>query len=99
MNNEQEQIRKANEDIKRAELARQVIDNPVFQESFTLFKVNCFDRFTKTKFDNVEEREEIWRKLQTLEFVESNLKNLIENGEFARETLSLIERAKKVVGL
>ena len=96
---EKEQLQKANEDIQRAELARQVLDNPLFRESFTLFRDACMARFRKTKFEETSERDEIWRKLQTLDFVENNLVSLIETGEFARETISLLERAKKTIGL
>lgn len=96
---EEQQVQQASEDIKRAELARQVLNNPIFQESFSLFREACMTRFAKTKFEESKEREEIWRKLQTLDFVENNLRSLIETGEFARETISFLERAKKTVGL
>lgn len=85
------------EELNRAEYARQVTTNPVFKEAINILRANMIEDFSKTGFKQSSERDEIWRKLQTVDYIENYLKTIMETGELAR--LTLVQQAKKVVGL
>ena len=85
------------EEINRAELARQVTQNPMYQEAFTMLKASLIDSFQNTKFKETAERDEVWRKFQTVNYLEGYLEELMETGKLAQ--LSLVEKSKKLVGM
>ena len=85
-----------NNEVNRGELARQVTDNPVYREAFIMMNAQLMSDFQDTKFKQQDERDEIWRKMQTLNRFESFFEQLMENGKFADATLR--QKLKKVVG-
>ncbi len=91
-----EDEQRLNEDINRAELARQIIDSPIYQEALLVMKAQLMDVFQSTKFKESDERDEIWRKMQTLNNFEGYFEQLMESGKFAKATLS--QKIKNVVG-
>jgi len=86
-----------NNEINRGVRAKQVLDNEIYKEAFTALKASLYEGFCKTKFKDSDERDEIWRKQQAAEFIESFLQEVMETGRIAE--LSLAQKAKKVVGL
>ncbi len=84
-------------EINRGELARQVTDNPVYQEAFTALKASLIDSFQNTKFKETAERDEVWRKMQTVNYVEGYLEEIMETGKLARITAA--DKLRKVVGM
>jgi hypothetical protein len=67
--------------------AEEFISNQRYQKAKTLIRADLFRQFTKTKYKDSDERDEIWRKLQSLEWMENNLEKAIRDGEIARNTL------------
>lgn len=96
---ERDQRNKAHKEINRADLARQVLESSVYRESLSIMKAELYAKFGRTEYNSEEERAEIWRQFQTLEKFEKNFENLMVNGRVAQETLNLLDRAKKMVGL
>lgn len=94
---ELEQARQAREEIDRAELARQVMDNPVYQEAYQMFRGQCMEQFQNTKFKDSAERDEIWRKMQTITYVHDYFEELMDTGKFGQQTLTNLERVKKLI--
>lgn len=82
-------------DQVRAELARQVLNNPLYQEAFTMIRARIFEAFSQTNFKQSAERDEAWRKIQTVNNIEQWFEDVIERGEFAK--LTLLERAKNLL--
>lgn len=97
--NEIEQARQAKNELNRAELARQVTSNSIYQEAFMMFRAELMEKFTTTNYKQSDERDEIWRKMQTIQYVQDYLEEVMDTGKLARETLSILERAKKTIGL
>ena len=85
------------DDINRGERASQVLNNEVYKEAFTALRAELYEGFCKTSFKQSDERDEIWRHQQAVDYIEGYLKEVMETGEIARATLA--QRAKKVVGL
>lgn len=84
-----------NPEINRGERAKQVIDNKLFKEAFTMLKAELYNGFINTKFKDSDERDEIWRKQQAVDYVESYLTEVMETGEIARK--GLLQKIKRVV--
>ena len=92
-----EQISKANKDLNRAELSRQIMENPIFIEAMIAIKGQLVEKFQTTTFKERDERDEVWRKMQTVSYIESYLQEVMETGELAIETLSMLDKLKKSI--
>lgn len=55
--------------------------------TLTAIRADLYRQFTKTKYKQVDDREEIWRKMQALEWVENNINRRVRTGEQAQKTL------------
>lgn len=86
-----EQKKKAINEISRAERARQLMNDQMLQEALTAIKGDIYATFQRTKFDEVEQREELWRKTQAINAFESYLERVMTDGLIAQETLKLYE--------
>ena len=94
-----QQKQQATNEINRAEMARQVKSNPIYQEAFTVYKAQLIDVFQQTNFTQSDERDEVWRKMQTVNHIEDYLNEAMETGVMAQHTLSMLEKGRKLVGL
>ena len=94
-----EQRNKAHNDINRADRARQVMEDPLLKEAFVAIKGDLFNKFCKSKFKELDEREEIHREMKNLHKIEAYLESVMTDGKLGYETLNLLDRAKKLVGL
>ena len=82
------------QEIQQGELARQALENPVLKKAFQDYREHLFNLFKTTRFKDSEDRDEIWRKMQCVDVVENDLKQIIETGQLARQTL--FQKTKKV---
>lgn len=85
---------KAAAEIQRGELARQVLDNPIYQESLIAIRAELMHKFEQTKFSDSETREEIWRQIQTVKRFETYFQRVMETGKLGRQTLGLLDKFK-----
>lgn len=92
---EREQIEKSNEQIRRAQQAKEALSNPLVKEYFIIARAALFERFGKTKDDQVDEREHIYLELQQLERFESNFEKTITGGKVAENWLQELARRTK----
>ena len=84
MNNEQQ----LEQQKRNAVLAQQVLDNPMIKEFFLAYRADILDKFTGTKYKDTQERDELWRKMQTLDNFEKHFKHYVETGKLAEATLA-----------
>lgn len=87
-----EQKAKWEEEFKRGELARQVLDNPVYRDAFLRMKADLLSGFETSGSNQDEERREIWRMIKTLNKLEAQLNQTMQTGELARR--SLLQKVK-----
>lgn len=78
----------------RGALAMQILEHPLYQEAYIAIRARLLDEFTKTKFKDGAERDEIWRKMQTIDEINKWFESLISNGEFAKKTL--LQKVSKI---
>lgn len=84
------------QEIQQGELARQVLENPTYKQAFQSYRDHLITLFKSTRFKDSEDRDEIWRKMQCVDVVEEDLRQMMETGQLARQ--SLLQKTKKVVG-
>lgn len=78
---------KLKEIIARGKNADEWLNHPEFRHVVTLIKAQLVGEFEKTKFKDSDEREEIWRKLQSINAIQSMMKRTIRDARKAEETL------------
>ncbi len=90
-----EQELKLQEDAARGHQAKVVLNNHVYQEAFIAIRAQLFNAFENTKFRDHDERDEAWRKLQAINYIEGYLRRVMESGIKAESTLA--DRVKQAV--
>lgn len=80
---------KAHNSISRAERARMIMQDEMLQEALTSIKGEIYAKFQRTKYDETEQRDELWRKTQAINAFESYLERVMTDGLLAQETLKL----------
>ena len=85
---------KAHIEARRGDLARQVLESELYCEAMLAIRGELMHKFEKTKFKEVDEREEIWRRIQTVNWFETYFKQVMETGKLGRQTLGLLDKFK-----
>ena len=75
-------------DVLRMQSVNQVLNNVEYQKAFVMIKAHLLNEFEGTKFKQHEERDEVWRKLQSLTFIENQLIEVMQTGKIAELTLA-----------
>jgi len=74
-------------EVKSGNEARNLLDNDLFRGAMSSIKETLIHGFEMTKYDESTERDEIWRKLQALGWVESALLTAVQSGTIAGKEL------------
>lgn len=85
-----------NQEINRGELARQVIENPIYAEAIIATKAKLFDDWASTKWYQHRKRQEIWRMYRAAESIENYLSRIMDTGKLGRQTLDHHQKLKQV---
>ena len=75
-------------DILRMQSVNKVLNNAEYQNAFMMIKAHLLSEFEGTKFKQHEERDEVWRKIQSLNFIEGQLTEVMQTGKIAELTLA-----------
>lgn len=90
-------------EVQREGLAKSVLNNPEFKRVFISYSAELFESLKRTKWDDKEKREEIYRQLKSLDTMEAKFLEALQTGKMARHQLTKLQRAanavKNVVGL
>ena len=86
---------KAHQEMRRGELARQILESELYREAMTAIKGELMYKFEKTKFKDQDTRDEIWRQLQTVNWFDSYFKQVLETGKLGKQTLGLLDKLKR----
>jgi hypothetical protein len=95
--NEAEQAMKAKNDISRAVRADELLANPLYKEAITAIEVSLFESFKDSKLTNEQERHELWQRMQLLKQFQAKFEHIVREGEKARQTLTMLEKAKQLI--
>lgn len=83
-------------EINRGEYARQILENPIYQEGITAIKAKIFDDWANTNWLQYRKRQECWRLYRAAEALENYIQKVLTTGKMARKSLDDRERLKKV---
>ena len=75
-------------DVLRMQSVNSVLNNTEYQNAFMMIKAHLLSEFECTKFKQHEERDEVWRKIQSLNFIEGQLTEVMQTGKIAELTLA-----------
>jgi hypothetical protein len=95
MNNDELNARR---DIQRAQQADELLANPLYQEAIVAMEAALFEQFKDTKFKEEAERHELWQRMQLLKQFQAKFEHIVKQGSKAKETLSLLDMGKKIIG-
>ena len=87
--NEEQRGAKLREQIDKGSKATSFINNVEYKASREIMKKELFTEFTKTKYQQSSERDEIWRKMQALDWVHQRMTRVARDG---RQAESLLKR-------
>lgn len=85
------------QEVIREQSALSVLNNKEFQRAFIGYRADLFDSFSKTKADEHDKREDIYRQIKAVDTVEAKLIRVIKTGKMAREQLSILAKAAKSI--
>lgn len=94
-----EQQVKNEQEIARAREAQQVVNTPVYRESWAALKQEIIDRWAACPARDTEGREWLWQHYQVALKFEESLNTLMNTGKLAiaERELSLVEKAVRIV--
>lgn len=75
------------EKVAEGKNADDFVSNPRYQKAKVMIRADLFNQFESTKSPDSGDRDEIWRKLQSLKFIENSLERAIRDGKIAEKTL------------
>ena len=74
-------------DIQKAEQAKRIINDPMVKGALDRMRQTTFDNFRSSKWDNPEEREELYKMIRAIDAFEEEFKRQIDGGKKARSLL------------
>ncbi|BAQ89045.1 conserved protein of unknown function [uncultured Mediterranean phage uvMED] len=73
----------AQKDRERAAQARQILDNPIYQEAITLVESRLIQAWQDTVVSQQEEREKIYQMLLAMRDIKSHIEGVLTTGKLA----------------
>lgn len=67
----------------------------IAEQAFIQMKADLMFRFENTGFKEDDERREVWRKLQTIAWLEQSLTEIVNNGKMAEKELKGFAKFKQ----
>ena len=75
-------------EIQRADHAKRILNDTLVVDTLAKMRATVFDNFRTSKFDNVEEREDLYKMIKAIDHFEGEFVRLINNGKKAQSILS-----------
>ena len=82
------------EEIRRADKAKQILDSDVFKEAFSEVEMVLLDGIRRAPFKDTDLREKLCQQYTALHTIRDQIRSYIESGKLAEATLA--ERIKGV---
>lgn len=93
----EEQKEQLSDEVESAKQAKEIVNNPAYQKAITMIRGDLYNKFRQCGWKDDEERAEIWRKEQIVNWFEDTLSETIQTGKLAEQTLT--QKVRKIVGL
>ena len=77
--------RKKGEELRRADEAKRLLDNPLFQEAFKTIREELIKHLLNTRVAEEMERDRLYITIKALDLVEQHIQSVLETGQLAEK--------------
>ena len=77
--------RKKGEELRRADEAKRLLDNPLFKEAFTTIREELIKHLLNTRVAEEMERDRLYITIKALDLVEQHIQSVLETGKLAEK--------------
>ena len=75
--------KKKGEELRRADEAKRLLDNPLFKEAFITIKEELIKHLLNTRVAEEVERDRLYITIKALDLVEQHIQSVFETGKLA----------------
>ena len=97
MKTPQQETIQARNDVTRADRATELLANPLYIEAITVMQAAMFEQFNDSKLADADDRHELWQRMQLMKQFQGKFESIVKQGEKAQQTLTMLEKAKKLI--
>jgi len=77
--------RKKGEELRRADEAKRLLDNPLFKEAFSTIREELIKHLLNTRVAEELERDRLYITIKALDLVEQHIQSVLETGKLAEK--------------
>ena len=77
--------RKKGEELRRADEAKRLLDNPLFKEAFKTIREELIKHLLNTRVAEEVERDRLYITIKALDLVEQHIQSVFETGKLAEK--------------
>jgi len=77
--------RKKGEELRRADDAKRLLDNPLFKEAFKTIREELIKHLLNTRVAEEMERDRLYITIKALDLVEQHIQSVLETGKLAEK--------------
>ena len=77
--------KKNGEELRRADEAKRLLDNPLFQEAFKTIREELIKHLLNTRVAEEMERDRLYITIKALDLVEQHIQSVLETGKLAEK--------------
>lgn len=92
---DRERREQLDDEIKRKADADIILSAPLHKEAWNVIELELFNRFSKTKDEQVAEREALYHEMRGLQRVKKYYESILTTGKLAEDELTRLQRAVK----
>jgi hypothetical protein len=75
--------RKKGEELRRADEAKRLLDNPLFKEAFKTIREELIKHLLNTRVNEELERDRLYITIKALDLVQQHIQSVLETGRLA----------------
>ena len=77
--------RKKGEELRRADEAKRLLDNPLFKEAFSTIREELIKHLLNTRVAEELERDRLYITIKALDLVQQHIQSVLETGKLAEK--------------
>ncbi len=77
--------KKKGEELRRADEAKRLLDNPLFKEAFETIRKALIGHLLNTRVAEEVERDRLYITIKALDLVEQHIQSVLETGKLAKK--------------
>ena len=98
---DKERREQLDDEIKRKGDADIILNSYLHQEAWNVIEMHLFDQFSKSKHEQSDQREALYREMKALQRVKKYYESILTTGKLAEKELTRLQKAvnsvKKVI--